>query len=110
MDIAIRELWRIGFFEVIIRPGHPLFYIFWAAMAIGAAIQWILLKKAKSVWTKWAFTAVALFGLLLCEAGYQTITGWDQLVPLLGYWLCLSLLLGASLSCLLRCCLKRRSQ
>ena len=38
----------------------------------------------------------ALPGLLAGEVSCWTITGWDLLLPLFGWWLCLALLLGAA--------------
>jgi uncharacterized membrane protein YccF (DUF307 family) len=37
----------------------------------------------------------ALPGLLAGEVSCWTITGWDLLLPLFGWWLCFALLLGA---------------
>lgn len=95
MNIALRELWQIGFLHVLFYPSHFLFYIGWAAVVLGGLIQWMLLKKAKCTGTKWVFAGLLLFGLLAGETGYQTIIGWDQLLPLFGYWICLMLLLGS---------------
>ena len=41
-------------------------------------------------------TLAMVLGLLAGEIGCQTITGWDLLLPLFGWWLCLAVLLGAA--------------
>lgn len=107
MDIALWELYRTGFLHVLVYPGHFLCYIGWAAVLIGALIQWLLLKKTRETETKWFFAGILFFGLFIGETGYQSITGWDRLVPLLGYWLCLLLLSGVGLSCLFYLILKK---
>lgn len=107
MDIALRELWHTGLLQAAFYPESVLCYIAWSAVLIGALIQWLLLKKAKETEAKWFFAGILLFGLFVGEAGYQSITGWDRLMPLLGYWLCLFLLSGAGLSCLFYLILKK---
>lgn len=108
MNIALLELWKVGLLQVAFYPGSFLCYIAWAAILIGAWIQWLLLKKEKAIWIKWVFTGILLAGLLAGEIGYQTVIGWDQLVPLLGYWLCLMLLLGNCASWIFYCFFKKR--
>lgn len=110
MDIALRELWHIGLFQAAFCPGSFLCYIAWTAVLIGALIQWLLLQKAESTEAKWAFAVVLLIGLFVCEVGYQSIIGFEQVFPLLSYWLCLFLLSGAGLSCLLNLFLKQYLQ
>ncbi len=109
MRIALWELYRTGFLHVLFYPGHFLCYIGWAAILIGALIQWMVLKKAKSTGAKLSFEVILLCGLLAGEAGYQIIFGWDQYVPLLGYWLCLMLLIGSGISWLFYYFKKRTS-
>lgn len=109
MDIALWELWHTGLLQIAFYPGNILCYIAWAAVLTGGLIQWLLLKRAKSTGGKLIFEAILLLGLLAGEAGYQTIIGWDQLVPLLGYWLCLMLLLGSGIAWLYYRCLKKRA-
>ena len=103
MDIALRELYRTGFLHVLVYSGHFLFYIGWAAVLIGALIQWLLLKKVKETETKWFFSGILLFGLFIGETGYQSITGWDRL------GLCLMCLLGSGIAWILYHFLKKNS-
>ena len=110
MDIALWELWHTGILQLAFSPESSLFYIAWSAVLNGALIQWMLLKKAKEKETKWFFAAVLLFGLFVGEISYRSIIGWEQLVPLLGYLLCLFLLSGAGLSCLFYLILKKHWQ
>ena len=65
---------------------------------MGGLILWTLLRKAKCTGIKWVFAGLLLLGLLAGEMGYQTIIGWDQLLLLFGYWLCLMLLLGCGVA------------
>jgi len=109
MDFALRELWGTGFLHVLFYPSSFLCYVGWAAVLLGGLIQWFLLKRTKHIWTKWALPGLLLAGLLAGEIGCQVITGWDRLLPMLGYWLCLLLLLGCGIAWGFHYFLKKRA-
>ena len=94
MQFAVVQAAEAGLFQVPFVPGSFLCWVFWAFFALGALIQWLVLKKARR--GAWVFPALLVLGLLAGEVGCWTITGWDLLLPLFGWWLCLSLLLGAA--------------
>ena len=96
MQFAIVQAAEVGLFQVPFFPGSFLFWIFWALFALGALIQWLVLKKAGGGWAAWVLPGLLILGLLAGEIGCWTITGWDLLLPLLGWWLCFALLLGAA--------------
>lgn len=94
MQFALCQAWETGLLQVPFALGHVLCWVFWAFFAMGALIQWLVLKKARR--GAWVFPALLVLGLLAGEVGCWTITGWDLLLPLFGWWLCLALLLGAA--------------
>ena len=94
MQLAIVQAAEVGLFQVPFAPGSFLCWGFWAFFALGALIQRLVLKKARR--GAWVLPGLLILGLLAGEIGCWTITGWDRLLPLFGWWLCLSLLLGAA--------------
>lgn len=96
MQLAVSMAWETGLLQVPFLPWEVLCWIFWAFFAIGFLLQWLVLKKARSGRAAWVLPGLLVLGLLAGEIGCQTITGWDLLLPLFGWWLCLSLLLGAA--------------
>ena len=94
MQLAVFQAWEAGLFQVPFVPRHVLCWVFWILFTLGALIQWLILKKARRAWG--IFPAILALGLLAGEIGCQTITGWDLLVPLFGWWLCAAMLLGAA--------------
>lgn len=94
MQLAASQAWETGLFQVPFFPGGFPCWIFWAFFTLGCLLQWLVLKKARRA--AWAVPATLIFGLLAGELGCQTITGWDLLLPLFGWRLCLSMLLGAA--------------
>ena len=96
MRLTIFEAMEVGLFQV---PFHPflnpyLFFAFWLCFALAVGIQSLLFKKCKG-FGRWAFLVVSLCGFLLCETGCQIITGWDLILWLVCWFLCLTFLLGA---------------
>ena len=51
---------------------------------------------------------LAFPGLLAGEVSCWTITGWDLLLPLFGWWLCFALLLGTVIAAMVCCLLVRK--
>ena len=51
-----------------------------------------------------------VLGLLAGEVGCWTITGWDLLLLLFGWWLCFALLLGAAVAWLIQARKRRGKQ
>ena len=100
MQFAVVQAAEVGLFQVPFVPGSCLGWIFWALFARGFAVERMVLKKARR--GAWVFPALLVLGLLAGEIGCWTITGWDRLLPLFGWWLCLSLLLGAAFSWLIQ--------
>lgn len=94
MQFAVYQAWETGLLQAPFLPWEFLCWIFWAFFAIGFLIQWLVIKKARR--GGWIFPGLLVLGLLAGEVGCWTITGWDLLLPLLGWWLCLDLLLGAA--------------
>ena len=108
MQLAIVQAAEVGLFQVPFVPGSFLCWIFWGFFALGALIQWLVLRKARR--GAWIFPGVLILGLLAGEAGCWTVTGWDRLLPLFGWWLCLSLLLGAAAVWLVQARKRRRKK
>lgn len=96
MQLAIVQAAEVGLFQVPFLPWEVLCWIFWAFFAIGGLLQWLVLKKARSGWAAWVLPGLLVLGLLAGEIGCQTITGWERLAPLFGWWLCLAVLLGVA--------------
>lgn len=94
MQLAVSQAWEIGLFQVPFSLGNALCWVFWAFFALGWLIQWLALKKVRRGGL--VFPALLALGLLAGEIGCQTVTGWDLLLPLVGWWLCLNMLLGAA--------------
>ena len=107
-QFAVFQAWETGLLQVPLMPGAFLCWVFWGFFALGCLIQWLVLKKVRR--GTWVPPAVLVLGLLAGEIGCWTITGWDLLLPLLGWWLCLSLLLGAAAVCLAAAWKRRRKR
>lgn len=101
-QLALIQMARAGLLAVPLAPYHVLFWVFWASVILGAAIQRMLLRRARTRFGRGAFAAVLVLGLLAGEVACQTVTGWDLLLPLLLYWWCGALTLGAGLAALIR--------
>lgn len=100
MQLAIVQIAGVGLLQAPLVPESPLCWVFWASFALGALVQWLVLKKARHPWARWSFAAVLGLGLLAGALGCQLITGWDLLLPMLAYWWCLTLLLGTAAAAL----------
>lgn len=96
MQLAIFQVWESGLLQAPVAPWSPLCWIFWGCFGLGALIQWLVLKKARRTCASWIFPAVLVLGMLAGEIGCQSVIGWNLLLPLLGWWLCLTLLLGSA--------------
>ena len=107
MQLVIVEILKIGLLEVPLYPSHMLFWVFWGSFAVGGLVQYACFKRVRRNITRWGFAAFLVAGLWISEIGYQICTGWDRLLPVLTYWWCLTLLLGAAV-CLLICRLAAR--
>ena len=108
MQFAIAQIAGVGLLQAPFVPESPLCWVFWASFALGALVQWLVLKKDRHPWARWSFAAVLGLGLLAGELGCQLITEWDLLLPMLAYWWCLTLLLGTAAAAL-ACRLRRRT-
>ena len=108
MQFAVCQAWETGLLQVPFLPVEFLCWVFWAFFALGALVQWLVLKKARR--GAWIFPGLLALGLLAGEVGCWTITGWDLLLPLLGWWLCLSLLLGAAAAWLVQARKRQRKK
>ena len=108
MQFAVFQAWETGLLQVPMMPGEFLCWVFWGFFVIGFLIQWLVLKKARR--GAWVFPALLVLGLLAGEVGCWTITGWDLLLPLFGWWLCFALLLGAAVAWLIQARKRRRKQ
>lgn len=89
------ECVQAGVFMVALYPGHPLFFLVWAALLAGTGLQWFLMRR-KRRWLRRVLPVGAVTGLVVCEVWYQVLNGGlETLIPMVLYGLCLMLLIGA---------------
>lgn len=86
---------EVGIFLLPLQFTSPLSLIFWLACLLAAAVQLLILKKAQSIFAKWALPVLILLGMGACEAACQILFGYELLLPVLIYWLMLGMLLAA---------------
>jgi len=70
----------------------------WFCVLVGFLIQYILLRKVRSLPAKWGFPCLLLAGSVVCEYMTWTITGWDVLAVVLIYGFIVCLALGVVLA------------
>ena len=100
MQFAVVQAAEVGLFQAPFAPESFLCWVFWGFFAFGCLLEALMLKKARR--GAWIFPGVLILGLLAGEIGCWTITGWDLLLPMFGWWLCLAMLLGAAAAALAR--------
>ena len=90
------EAMESGLFQLFFYPpANPyLSLVFWLCFLLAAGIQFLLLKKCSGL-GRWVFLLLSLCGFFFCEIACQIITGWDLILWLLLWFLCLTLLFGA---------------
>lgn len=108
MRLMIIEAIETGMLQVPFYPDNPyLFYPFWGCFLMAIIIQYLLFKKCKHA-GRWGFIILSLFGIFCCEIAYQIITGWDLILWMILWFLCLTFLIGAAL-CTLVYILKKKA-
>lgn len=94
MTPIFMECAKVGLFMIALYPDHPLFWLVWAVLLVGTGSQWFLMRR-KRRWLRWMLSVGAVTGLIGCEVWYQILNGgWETLVPMVLYGLCLVLLIG----------------
>ena len=93
--MGFMELFEIGFFSAFINWSSLwLSALIYVCIALGFAVQYLLLKKCRSVGARcWTYTIDAI-GILLCEVWWHTVTGWDRLGADIVYGFFVCLLIG----------------
>ena len=85
---------EVGIFLLPLQFTSPLSLIFWLTCLLAAAVQLLILKKAQSIFAKWALPVLILLCMGACEAACQILFGYELLLPVLIYWLMLGMLLA----------------
>lgn len=94
MTPIFMECAQVGLFMIALYPGHPLFWLVWAALLAGTGLQWFLMRR-KRRWLRRMLLVGAAVGLIVCEVWYQMLNGgWETLIPMVLYSLCLILMIG----------------
>ena len=98
MQPAIIQAWEIGCFHIIFSiPDQWLTIVCWLMLPAGCGIQ-LLLDRSHRRWVRCSLITALLLCLLLLEVCCQIITGWDLILYIVSYFLCLLLLIGALLA------------
>ena len=94
--MGILELFEIGFFTAFWNWSNPILTILvYACIAIGAVIQFVLLRKCRKPAMRWSLIGFCGIGIIISECAWQMITGWDRLGLVIIYGFIVCLLLGA---------------
>lgn len=102
MQLAIGQLWEVGFFHGMFDFSNPFLSVgIWLCLLLGAAVQFVLLLRCKSRRWRGSFAALLIALLVACEFACQAITGWDLLGWLIIYGGMLVMLLGAGICTLI---------
>lgn len=95
--MGILELFEIGFFTALWNWSNPILTILvYACIAIGALIQFVLLKKCRKPAMRWSLISICGIGIIISECAWQMITGWDRLGLVIIYGFIACLLMGAA--------------
>ena len=95
MRLMIFEAIETGLLQVPFYPNNPyLFYPFWGCFLLAIGMQYLLFRKCKGH-GRWGLIILSLVGIFRCEIAYQIVTGWDLILWMLLWFLCLTFLLGA---------------
>ena len=95
-QFAFVQAWEIGLLQAPFVPESFLCWIFWSGFCLSGLTQYLVLAKAQRRWMYWLLPGTLALGMLAGEIGCWTITGIDLLLPLLGWWLSLTFLLGTA--------------
>ena len=94
LELIFLELIEYGFFEAFWNWSNPaltlLIYFF---ILIGAAIQYLLLKKCKNRFFRFVLIGLCAIYTLISEYAMNFITGWDRfgIIVLYGFVICILL-------------------
>jgi len=69
-------------------------------LLLTVGIELLVLKKCRTAFAKWILPLLSAAGILACDIAMRFITGWDRLVPMIGYGI-FFWNLAASLLCIL---------
>ena len=98
LELSFLELIEYGFFEAFWNWSNPaLTLLIYLCVLIGAAVQYILIKKCQKPIFRWALIGLCAAGILVSEYALIFITGWDSLGILILYGFIICILLGAVL-------------
>jgi len=98
LEPGLFELIEIGFFEGFWNWSNPILtLLIYLCVILGAAVQYILLKKCQKPVFRWAVIGLCTAGILISESALIFITGWDRLGIHFLYGFTLCILLGAVL-------------
>ena len=96
LELVFLELIEYGFFEAFWNWSNPvLTLLIYLCVLIGAAVQYLLLKKCQKPVLRWALIGLCVLGILVCEYAMIFITGWDRLGITILYGFVICILLGA---------------
>ena len=97
--MGIFELFEIGFFTALWNWSNPILTILvYACIAIGALIQFVLLRKCRKPAMRWSLIGICGIGIIISECAWQVITGWDRLGIDIIYVIIVCLLVGAGIT------------
>ena len=96
LELIFLELIEYGFFEAFWNWSNPaltlLIYFF---ILIGAAIQYLLLKKCKNRFFRFVLIGLCAIYTLISEYAMIFITGWDRFGIIVQYGFVICILIGA---------------
>ena len=100
MQLAMFEAAEVGLFQVPFTPSNPyLFFGFWIVFLFSALVQFLLLRRRPR---SRGFLIFSVVGLIAMEFLWQATPGWDSLSWLIGWFVFLTMLLGAGFITLIR--------
>lgn len=94
--MGFADLFEIGFFEGFWNWSNPILNtLIYFCVAVGFALQLILQKKCRKPAMRWSVIVLCIFGIIISECAWQSITGWERIGIDIIYGLIVCLLLGA---------------
>lgn len=93
------ELFEVGFFTALWNWSNPILTLLvYTCIAIGALLQFVLLKKCRKPAMRWSLLSICGIGIIISECACQVITGWDRLGFLIIYGFVICLMIGAGMT------------
>ena len=96
----MKELFEIGFFTCLINFSGNIWLslIEWFLVLVGFLIQYILLRKSRTLFVKGIFPGLLLAGLVVGEGLVWSVTGWERFSVVLSYGFGICCMLGIILA------------